>query len=83
MNYEITKVTASPREGGWVYEAHWADGTTEELRRSMRPGKYPKAFLYSRKVTSGNKSGLRLFFTFGQRPSQYYRQHLVREFPIQ
>lgn len=83
MERRITKVTASPLKRGWLYTAHLADGTTEELRRSMRSGKYPKAFQYSREVASGNKSGLKLFFTFGQRPSAYYRQHLVREFPIQ
>ena len=49
---------------------------TEQIRSSAR--RYPLAFLYSEPVTGGNKTSMSRFFTFGLRPSPWYK-HLLTE----
>lgn len=69
---EIERVTVEElKDGYYRYFAHYADGSKEVIRKKASR-RYNKAYQYTEMVTSGNKSGLALHFTFGKKPSKFY-----------
>jgi hypothetical protein len=72
----IAKRTAG---GDWCYLLQTRT-ETEQIRKSAR--KYPLAFRYSAPITGGNKRGMSRFFTFGLRPSPWYKHLLIETYTV-
>lgn len=82
MNKVLGVYTYQLPSGGWRYMAVMEDGT-EQVVRKQATRRYPTAFMYSVPVTSGNKQGLALYFTFGKNPSSWYKDKVVASYSIQ
>jgi hypothetical protein len=78
----VNAVVAAKGVGYYTYYAVMDDNSRIKLRRSCRPFPYPRAYLYNKEVCSGNKSELSRYWTFGQAPSSYVKEYLIRHFDV-
>ncbi|MCK9506040.1 MAG: hypothetical protein M0Q95_17905 [Porticoccaceae bacterium] len=73
-------IARQDKKGQWLYILQRSDRADVVIRKSYR--KYERAFLYSHPVTSGNKSGYALHFTFGKNPSPNYKDLLLEQYAV-
>jgi hypothetical protein len=77
---QIAGVLAAKEGNYYIYYAEMDNGEHAYIRKSER--KYDTAWQYSGKVTSGNKRGLSLYFTFGKQPNHWYKDKVVKAHQI-
>jgi hypothetical protein len=76
----VKGVIVDEAKGWYTYRVILDRDELVVLRKSRRL--YPKAFIYSEQVCSGNKAEISKYWTFGKAPSSYVKDKLLRAYTI-